>query len=87
MQWEMLEWAIAISHGKSRRPVLITAVSMTRGENITDDQVDITCGTTNALLSIMEPEKCEYHFKVTSPALCWPLDKDISGESQVKQEL
>ena len=47
--------------------------------------VDMTCGTTNALLSIAEPEKCEYFFKVTSPALCWPL-KEVKGE-HVKEEL
>ncbi|RXK36650.1 protein kinase C substrate 80K-H [Tremella mesenterica] len=46
--------------------------------------VDMTCGTTNALLQISEPEKCEYRFKVTTPALCWPLD---SGEQTVKEEL
>ncbi|GHJ89304.1 hypothetical protein NliqN6_5706 [Naganishia liquefaciens] len=34
--------------------------------------VDITCGTTNEITHISEPEKCEYRFQVTSPALCWP---------------
>ncbi|OCF38619.1 protein kinase C substrate 80K-H [Kwoniella heveanensis CBS 569] len=41
--------------------------------------VDITCGTKNELLSISEPEKCEYRFKVTSPALCWPDEELQAG--------
>ena len=45
--------------------------------------VDLTCGTTNTILSISEPEKCEYHMKATSPALCWPLDPELD----VKEEL
>ena len=36
-------------------------------------QLDMSCGTENALLSVAEPEKCEYEFKITSPALCLPL--------------
>ncbi|KAI0939027.1 hypothetical protein AcW1_004173 [Taiwanofungus camphoratus] len=32
----------------------------------------MSCGTENALLSVAEPEKCEYQFAVTSPALCLP---------------
>jgi len=48
-------------------------------------KVDLSCGTTNALLAISEPEKCEYFFKVTSPALCWPLVTS-PGEA-VKEEL
>lgn len=51
-------------------------------------QVDITCGRENALVSISEPEKCEYFFKVTSPALCWPLEEGASQESMgLKAEL
>ena len=36
-------------------------------------KLDLSCGTNNELLHISEPEKCEYYFKATSPALCWPL--------------
>jgi len=43
----------------------------------------LTCGTENALLSVAEPEKCEYQFEGTSPALCWPLET----EAQTKDEL
>lgn len=45
--------------------------------------VELSCGKENALLAITEPEKCEYQFKVTSPALCWPLE----SKSDVKDEL
>lgn len=72
--------------------VLGTKPSAYLGQTLTI-QVDLSCGTTNALVSIMEPEKCEYRFKVTTPALCWPLDKDTEGQSvsspasAVKEEL
>ncbi|CAE6425304.1 unnamed protein product [Rhizoctonia solani] len=41
---------------------------------------DITCGTENAIQTIAEPEKCEYLFTGTSPALCWPLDEKTENE-------
>lgn len=52
-------------------------------------QVDLSCGTTNALLSVSEPEKCEYRFKVTSPALCYPVEEGggAAGAAGVKAEL
>lgn len=34
----------------------------------------VSCGVENALLSVAEPEKCEYQFKITSPAACLPLE-------------
>ncbi|KAL7424783.1 hypothetical protein Q5752_000467 [Cryptotrichosporon argae] len=51
--------------------------------------LDLSCGTTNALLSVAEPEKCEYRFKATTPALCWPLDAPAVGQApdEVKDEL
>ncbi|TDL29245.1 hypothetical protein BD410DRAFT_779584 [Rickenella mellea] len=45
----------------------------------------LSCGTENALLSVSEPEKCEYQFIGTTPALCLPLDSSASGGS--KEEL
>ncbi|EJD00926.1 endoplasmic reticulum protein [Fomitiporia mediterranea MF3/22] len=39
----------------------------------------LTCGTENQLLSVTEPEKCEYHITGTSPALCRPLEADVNG--------
>ncbi|KAF8312796.1 hypothetical protein DL93DRAFT_2114589 [Clavulina sp. PMI_390] len=35
-------------------------------------KLELSCGTENAILTIAEPEKCEYHFTATTPALCWP---------------
>ncbi|TXT10626.1 hypothetical protein VHUM_02131 [Vanrija humicola] len=35
---------------------------------------DMTCGTVNAITSVTEPEKCEYLFRGTTPALCLPLE-------------
>ena len=39
-------------------------------------QLDLTCGTENALLTVIELEKCEYLFTGTTPALCLPLEED-----------
>ncbi|KAL1408832.1 hypothetical protein Q8F55_005646 [Vanrija albida] len=36
--------------------------------------LDLTCGTVNAITSVTEPEKCEYLFRGTTPALCLPLE-------------
>ncbi|KAI0676730.1 endoplasmic reticulum protein [Trametes maxima] len=49
----------------------------------------MSCGTENAVLSVSEPEKCEYEFKVTSPALCLPLSAAEQGGISVgkKEEL
>lgn len=63
---------------------LCTQLCLQRADMVRD-QVDITCGTTNALLTIAEPEKCEYFFKATSPALCWPLE--AQENASVKEEL
>lgn len=46
-------------------------------------KVDLSCGTSNELLHVSEPEKCEYYFKATSPALCWPISpEDAHGASK-----
>ena len=51
--------------------------------------VAFSCGTENALLSVSEPEKCEYLLTGTSPALCLPLDRDAGGTNgrKSKEEL
>ncbi|WVO16024.1 hypothetical protein L204_103689 [Cryptococcus depauperatus] len=52
--------------------------------------VDISCGISNALLAVSEPEKCEYHFKVTSPAVCWTENEGVVDDevkSEIKDEL
>ena len=33
--------------------------------------MDLICAPTNALLSVVEPEKCEYLFTVSTPAVCF----------------
>lgn len=45
----------------------------------------LTCGTENAILTIAEPEKCEYLLTGTSPALCKPLE--IGPQKASKGEL
>jgi len=42
--------------------------------------LDLVCGTENAILTVTEPEKCEYHLTGTTPALCLPLSVDESHE-------
>lgn len=37
---------------------------------MTPMQVHLTCGPKNELVKVTEPEKCEYQFMVTSPAVC-----------------
>ncbi|KAJ9126072.1 hypothetical protein QFC24_002344 [Naganishia onofrii] len=53
--------------------------------------VDMTCGTSNEITHISEPEKCEYRFQVTTPALCWPdlqweKQQHAEGQEGVKQQ-
>ncbi|KLO07499.1 endoplasmic reticulum protein [Schizopora paradoxa] len=47
--------------------------------------LSLTCGTENALHTVTEPEKCEYHITGTSPALCLPLEG--KAPSAKKEEL
>ncbi|KAM0750382.1 hypothetical protein T439DRAFT_326351 [Meredithblackwellia eburnea MCA 4105] len=46
-------------------------------------KIDLICAPTNALLSVIEPEKCEYLFTVQTPAVCYPK----ADESKQKDEL
>jgi len=46
-----------------------------------------TCGTENAIHTVSEPEKCEYHFTGTTPALCLPVDHDDNGVGKQKEDL
>lgn len=51
-------------------------------------RVDLVCGTSNALLSVAEPEKCTYLYKVATPAVCYPDSESEDGvEIPVKDEL
>jgi len=47
--------------------------------------LSLTCGTENALHTVTEPEKCEYHITGTTPALCLPLEE--KAPSAKKEEL
>jgi len=44
----------------------------------------LKCGTENVLHVVTEPEKCEYQFAGTSPALCLPIE---AREGVVREEL
>lgn len=51
-------------------------------------QVDLICGTTNALINVAEPEKCTYLFQVSTPAVCivkgdLPVSSSLRCPSQV----
>jgi len=46
-------------------------------------QIDLSCGLDNELLTVSEPEKCEYLITGTSPALCAPLE----SEGHMRDEL
>ncbi|KAH8922813.1 glycoside hydrolase family 31 protein [Atractiella rhizophila] len=48
-------------------------------------KIDLVCGTQNALLSVVEPNKCEYLYKVSTPAVCWP--RADAEETRQKEEL
>ncbi|BGP24904.1 alpha 1,3-glucosidase, glycoside hydrolase family 31 protein [Rhodotorula toruloides] len=51
-------------------------------------KVDLVCGTSNALISVVEPEKCEYVFQVTTPAVCYPPTAEAEeGAKGAKDEL
>lgn len=59
--------------------------------------VELSCGKENEITSVTEPEKCEYKFKATTPALCWPegetgkrpqaAQAESEPEVEVKDEL
>ncbi|CAO1613701.1 unnamed protein product [Parajaminaea phylloscopi] len=40
--------------------------------------VSLSCGSENELLDVFEAEKCIYSMKVTTPALCYPLEAEQS---------
>jgi len=46
----------------------------------------MTCGTVNEIVSVAEPEKCEYVFKMQTPAACAVLEDDASNEEQGSSE-
>ncbi len=52
-------------------------------------QVTFTCGEDNVVLDVMEPSKCEYTMKATTPAICEeaPAAAAAAGGAPVKDEL
>ncbi|CAG8639345.1 8536_t:CDS:10, partial [Cetraspora pellucida] len=42
-------------------------------------KVYLECGADNEILSVSEPEKCEYHLKMLTPAVCFDLENNSSG--------
>jgi hypothetical protein len=64
----MLERARAQREGMASPTIVVLQIL------ITPPQLDLTCGTENALLTVAELEKCEYLFTGTTPALCFMLD-------------
>lgn len=42
----------------------------------------MSCGTTTEIVSVTEPEKCEYLFKLQTPAVC-PIPE---GEEEVDEQ-
>ena len=49
--------------------------------------VEIVCGSQNELLSVSEPERCEYFFKARSPIACLPSEQDNTPPGKLKDEL
>ncbi|KAF9928556.1 hypothetical protein FBU30_002294 [Linnemannia zychae] len=47
----------------------------------------MTCGTTTEILSVTEPEKCEYLYKLQTPAVCPIPEGDIEDEIEAKEQL
>ncbi|CAG8726591.1 14708_t:CDS:2, partial [Acaulospora colombiana] len=50
--------------------ILDKSINMELDAGTVPSEVDLVCGTENALLTVSEPEKCEYHVTGTTPALC-----------------
>jgi hypothetical protein len=41
----------------------------------------MTCGTENKILAVSEPSKCEYLYKMETPAVCHDLSDDAKNDS------
>ncbi|KAF9081034.1 hypothetical protein BGX23_001377 [Mortierella sp. AD031] len=44
----------------------------------------MTCGTKNEIVSVTEPEKCEYLFKLQTPAVC-PVPDSTEGDDEAEE--
>ena len=45
--------------------------------------IELECGAENELVKVTEPSKCEYHFKMRSPAVCSRPDKKAVGRDEL----
>lgn len=53
-------------------------------------KVFFECGSENEILSVTEPEKCEYHFTAKSPAVCQSIpdmEETVEHKKPVHEEL
>ncbi|KAG0145571.1 hypothetical protein CROQUDRAFT_93686 [Cronartium quercuum f. sp. fusiforme G11] len=61
--------------------------SYLNGAKMDLNEVHLKCGTKNQIYSVMEPEKCEYWFKVSSPAACHEgIDPSTSAQAGTLNE-
>lgn len=44
----------------------------------------IECGVNNEILEVSEPEKCEYHFRMLSPAVCQHIQESTEKTTNHK---
>lgn len=94
----MLEWSRSICQSESSHTLCLCLnlpICLTDDSTNTLSQLNLVCGTSNALVSVIEPEKCEYLFTVTSPAVCFPPsqtqaqgdEQELEVENRRKDEL
>ncbi|KAJ9063257.1 hypothetical protein DSO57_1001697 [Entomophthora muscae] len=48
-------------------------------------KVAIECGAEEKVLGVSEPEKCEYHLRMTTPAACQPIEQKSTLESEEQE--
>lgn len=50
--------------------------------------VELICGPSNDLISVSEPEKCEYYFEVISPVVCEEItEEDLIANFKINHEI
>lgn len=49
-------------------------------------QLGFECGATNTIMSVSEPEKCTYHIKMMTPAVCREGLEEGQEEQEQEQE-
>ena len=46
----------------------------------------MSCGIKTEIVSVTEPEKCEYLFKLQTPAVCPVLESEAEGEGDAEEQ-